>query len=52
MRATITQRQKDGGVFGHRPEYYVDCDIEFTDQERERIRADPDALLAHVISPG
>lgn len=52
MRATITQREKDGGVFGQRREYYVDCDIELTDAERALIGANPDTLLAHLISPG
>jgi hypothetical protein len=52
MRATTTQRQKDGGVFGQRAEYYVDCTVEFTEQERERIKANPDTLLTHVISAG
>lgn len=52
MRATITQRQKDGGAFSQRKEYYVNCAIEFTDQERQRINANPDTLLTHVIAGG
>jgi hypothetical protein len=52
VRATITQRQKDGGAFIQRKEYYVDCAIEFIDQERQRIYANRDTLLTHVIASG
>jgi hypothetical protein len=50
MRATITQREQAGGVFRQRQEYYVDCAIEWTADERQRIEASPDTLLQHVIA--
>lgn len=52
MRATITQRQEAGGVFGQREEKYVDCAIELNDDERRLIKANPDMLLNHVIAGG
>src|SRR5262245_15893376 len=52
MRTTIAQRQDVGGSLRQRQEYYVDCTIELSDDERQRIKANPDTLLNHVIAGG
>lgn len=52
MNVTIEQRHKDGGLFWHHDEYYVDCAIAFSDLERERIRQNAEKYLTYVISAG
>jgi hypothetical protein len=52
MNVTIEQRQKAGGLFWQRDEYYVDCAVEFSDLERKRIDQDPERFLTYVVSAG
>lgn len=39
MRVTIGHREEAGGVTGQRRTYYIDCSVEFSEEERAIIRA-------------